>query len=285
VAGQGMRPRTQTGAGAFADALRRWRRCRHFSQLELAGRAGVSARHLSFLETGRARPSRQMVLRLAGALDVPLRERNSLLLLAGFAPVFAERPLDDPDLGAARENLEFLLGAHEPFPAFVIDRRFDVVLANRSHQRMLRWALGGREPAEPVNVLRLVLDPGLLRPAICDWEVVASFLLRRLDRQLAVPESDGALGRLRQELLELPGVERVATSPPALDDGLLLIPFSYRVGGVRLSWLTTLATFGAAVDLTLSETTLELLYPADEPTREIARELAQRETAGSPPDR
>jgi transcriptional regulator with XRE-family HTH domain len=258
----------------FGRRLRQWRTARRLSQLELAVEAGVSARHVSFLETGRSRPSREMVERLAVVLDVPLRSRNELLLAAGLAPRHAARPFDDPDLAPVRRGVEFLLAAHEPYPAFVLDHKLDVVLANRAHHRFLRWALG-RECDEP-NILRLVLAPDLLKPQITNWPVVAAVLVRRLEGLIAVP-CPPAVRDLHEEILAYPGVRAAATGPPALDPSALLIPIDYQAHGTRLRWFTTLASFGAALDVTLQEIVIELLYPMDAETARAAARIVGRE--------
>lgn len=259
---------------AFGEVLRQWRSCRRVSQLELSFEAEVSARHISCLETGKARPSREMALRLAAALEVPPRGQNALLLAAGFAPVHEERPLEHPALEPAAEGIDFLLEAHEPFPAFVLDRRWNIVRSNRSHRRMFEWILEGQPVPEPVNVLRLCFDPALLRPRIADWRTVAALLLRRLDAQMVGPQPDDALTDLRREILACPGADGIEEASLFGRGPDLLVPFVLEAHGRRLSWLTTLATFGAALDLTLREVVIELLYPTDEATKVFAREMA-----------
>lgn len=261
----------------FADAIRSWRSCRRLSQLRLAERADVSSRHLSFLETGRARPSRNMVLKLAHALRMSQRDTNALLLAAGFAPRYAARSLDDLKLRPAWQGIEFLLRAHEPFPAFVVDRCWNILEANWTHRKMLAWMLDGRElPSSPHNALDLVLDPALLRSAVRNWTLVATVLVRRLRQKLETPQADGALLELEARIAKLPGIDRLPPDPPALDPTALLIPIELEVHGIRLSWFSTLATFGAPVDMTLEEITIESLHPADETTRRFATSFASQ---------
>jgi transcriptional regulator with XRE-family HTH domain len=277
----------------FARQLRHWRARRRWSQLDLAGEAEVSSRHLSFLETGRSRPSREMVLRLAGALDLPLRERNELLLAAGYAPLYGERSLDDPRLRAVRDGLAFLLLRHEPYPAFVIDRGWNVRLANQAYFRFAA-VLGAaaappaaaRGPAPsippagaagaPLNALRLVLDPAGLRPALVNWPQVARVLAARLERELRLADHPAELVALRDEVLRDPEVRAALATPLAPDEERsLLVPIVFRAAGRTLSWYSTIASFGAPLDVTLQEARIESLLPADEETRRFAEELAR----------
>ena len=224
---------------SVGDLLRDWRARRRLSQLDLASAADVSTRHLSFLETGRARPSREMVLHLAEQLDVPLRERNELLLAAGFAPVYAERDLDDPQMAPVQEAVDLLLAAYEPFPALVVDRAWNLVAGNRS-----AFALTGGVAPEllepPVNVLRLSLRPDGLAGRIVNLGQWRAHVLHRLDRDIAA-RADPHLVALRRELAELPG---------GLDPGPhgdIAVPLRVRHGGAELAFLSTVTTFSAAV--------------------------------------
>ena len=274
------RPSAETVAEpSFGDLMRRWRAARRLSQLDLAGDAGCSARHLSFLETGRSKPSREMVERLASSLELSLRATNTLLLSAGFAPRFPERPLDHPALKPAHQSIRFLLDAHHPYPAFVVDRLWNIVASNRAHQLLLRWMLGparegnGDASGGARNILHLVLAPHLLRPYLANWSEVAGHLIRRLERQLGQPSSDGRLERLHDRLIAYPDVAEAGRQQAPLVDHDLLVPTIFRVQGRRLAWFSTLASFGAAVDITLSEILIELLYPMDSETAEVATEL------------
>ncbi|MDA8020991.1 MAG: helix-turn-helix transcriptional regulator [Thermoanaerobaculia bacterium] len=250
---------TQQSERTFGDLVRAWRSARRLSQLDLAGAADVSARHVSFLETGRANPSREMIERLAEALEIPRRERNALLLSAGFAPRFPKRSLDDPVLSPAERGVRFLLDSHDPYPAFVVDRLWNLVLSNEAHRVLLRWLLG-YTPNEQ-NLLRLVVAPDLLKPFIRNWQTVTQFLMRRLEQHLALPEADGSLEELYRELVRLPGVDDARRSSVDLDPHGVLVPFELEAHGRRLSWFSTLARFGSAVDITLEEILIECLHP------------------------
>lgn len=263
-------PPVPTAKRPFGELLREWRAARRLSQLDLAGEAGVSARHLSFLETGRSHPSPGMVERLALALDIPSRARNDLLLAAGFAPRYGARSFHHPELLPVRQGVTFLLDSHDPYPAFVLDHLFNVVLSNRAHRALLRWALG-RECDEP-NVLRLVLAPDFLKPQITNWPVVAAVLVQRLQRLVSVPCS-AEVRRLHDEVLAYPGVRSATSDCGDVEPEGLLIPIEYEAHGVRLRWFTTLASFGAAVDATLQEVVIELLYPMDAATARSAERI------------
>ncbi|MFD0684946.1 helix-turn-helix domain-containing protein [Actinomadura fibrosa] len=244
----------------IGELLRQWRRQRGLSQLDLAIQADVSPRHVSFVETGRTIPSRPMVLRLAEHLGVPLRERNRLLVAAGHAPVYAQRALDDPDLAKAREALDRLLEAHEPFPALVLDRRWNLVLANPA----ARVFFDGADPEvlEPeINMMRLGLHPKGLAPRIRNLEEVRGFLLPRLARQVAAT-GDPSLSDLYAELAEFGGGDFPAPDP---SDVVLRIHITHR--GEELRLFNTVTTFGAAFDITLEELIIETYFPADDHTR------------------
>lgn len=248
------------------DILRDWRQRRHLSQMALAGEAAISTRHLSFVESGRAVASRAMLLRLAEPLGLPLRERNRLLLAGGFAPHYPERPLDAPDMIAARRAVEAVLVAQEPFPALAVDRHWTLVAANGA----LGPLLGGVAPhhlAPPLNVLRLSLAPDGLAPFILNLSEWRQHLLERLRRD-ADSSGDATLRALHEELLALPG--RVSTRPasrPAAGSVAVPLVLRHPASGERLSFLSTTTVFGTAVDVTLAELTLECFYPADEATR------------------
>ncbi|SDD40474.1 Transcriptional regulator, contains XRE-family HTH domain [Geodermatophilus telluris] len=243
------------------DLLRGWRQRRRLSQLDLANDAGVSARHLSFLETGRSRPSREMVLRLAEQLDVPLRERNDLLLAAGFAPAYGRRGLDSPDLAAVTRALERVLAAHEPFPALVVDRSWELVTANAGVAPLLDGAAAHLlEP--PVNVLRLSLHPEGLAPRIANLAQWRAHVLHRLGREARLT-GDPGLAALHRELAALPGGTDRSTP-----DGIA-VPLRLRTGDGVLSFLSTVTTFGTAVDLTAAELSVEAFLPADDHTARV----------------
>ena len=252
----------------IGDHLREWRQRRHLSQLDLAGDADISARHLSFVETGRAAPSREMVLRLAERLEVPLRERNVLLIAAGFAPAFPQRPLDDPALKSARQAIDLVLKAHEPNPALAYDRHWNLVSANR----MLAPLLGGVPQhllGQPLNILRLAFHPEGLAPRTVNFAEWAGHLLERLHHQCEATADPGLL-KLYQDLKSYPIPARAA---PLSSDNVA-IPFKLRHDGEILSFFSTTMVLGTPVDITLSELALETFFPADDQTARRLQEMA-----------
>jgi transcriptional regulator with XRE-family HTH domain len=257
------------------DLLRDWRQRRRLSQLDLAIEADISTRHLSYIETGRARPSRDMVLALAEELGVPLRERNVLLTAAGFAPVYPQRSLDDPSLQAARQAIDLVLKGHEPYPALAIDRRWILVASNTAVTPLL----AGIDPAllqGQVNVLRLSLHPKGLAPRIGNLVEWRGHLLERLRRQIELT-ADAALIALMAELKSFPVPQK---SKPHGADGQLgayggvVVPLHLRTEAGDLSLLSTTTVFGTPVDVTLSELALECFYPADTQTASALRRLS-----------
>ncbi len=261
-----------TGASAIGVLLREWRAAQGLSQLALALAAGVSSRHLSFIETGRAEPSRAMVLRLAETLDVPLRERNALLTAAGFAAQFRESGLDDVDLAPVRRALGLVLRSHEPYPALVVDGVWNVLLANASFERLLPALLPAEAlPRPPYNVMRLTFDPAGLRPFIANWEQVAHVLGQRIKRKLRAPRLEPGRARLLEELLAYPGVREAVASGPLPPEAEVVMPLRIDKDGLRLSWFSTIATIGIPRDVTLEELHIESLFPADDATEAAVR--------------
>jgi transcriptional regulator with XRE-family HTH domain len=258
----------RTGPVRVGEQLRQWRQRRHLSQLDLAGEAEISARHLSFVETGRAAPSRDMVLRLAERLNVPLRERNVLLVAAGFAPAFPQRRLDDPALKSARAAIDLVLRAHEPNPALAYDRHWNLVSANRMVMPLLA-DVSPRLLGPPVNILRLAFHPEALAGRTVNLAEWCGHLLERLHRQCEAT-ADPELIRLYGELKTYPIPARSAPLPP--DN--VAIPFKLRFGGEVLSFMSTTMIFGSPVDITLSELALETFFPADELTAGRLRAMA-----------
>jgi transcriptional regulator with XRE-family HTH domain len=255
--------------GHVGEHLRQWRQRRHLSQLDLALDAEISARHLSFMETGRSAPSRDMLLRLAERLDVPLRERNVMLVAGGFAPAFPQRTLDDPAMKLAREALDAVLKAHEPNPALAIDRHWNLVSANR----MVTPLLGGVAPKllqGKINVMRLGLHPDGLASRTANLHEWRGHLLDRLQRQCEAT-ADAELIALHDELKAYPTPR--AGPPPKISDSIV-VPFQLRFGSDVLSFISTTMVFGTPVDITLSELALEAFYPADDRTAEKLREIA-----------
>lgn len=248
--------------------LREWRQRRRTSQLELALDAGISARHLSFVETGRSRPSREVLLRLAEELRMPLRERNQLLLAAGLAPVFASRPLDDPALRAARRAVDLVLKGHEPYPALAVDRHWTLIAANAA----LGPLLEGVAPAlltPPVNVLRLGLHPEGLAPRILNFREWRAHLLARLHQQLDAA-GDPAISTLIEELRAYPGATTAGHG--SRDDlGGVAVPLRLKTSLGDLAFISTTTVFGTPLDLTLEELAIESFFPADTATAEALR--------------
>ena len=250
--------------------LRQWRERRRLRQLELALEAGVSARHLSFVETGRSKPGRDMLLRVLGQLDVPLREQNRLLLAAGHAPAFPERPLGGPELAPVREALDLILRGHEPYPAVAVDRAWNLVAANSSTVALVSDV--DVEPAllePPVNVLRVGLHPrgfGSLVVNLAEWR---AHFLERLERQIALT-GDGELAALAEEIASYP----IPAAEPGRDTPRLV---RVRLGdGAELSFFGMFATFDTPFDVTSSELAVELLFPADRATATALRERARQ---------
>src|SRR5712671_2672665 len=252
----------------IGDHLREWRQRRHLSQLDLAGDAEISARHLSFVETGRAAPSRDMVLKLAERLEVPLRERNVLLVAAGYAPAFPQRPLDDPALKSVRAAIDLVLRAHEPNPALAYDRHWNLVSANRMVAPLLE-GVPQRLLGPPLNILRLAFHPEALAPRTVNLAEWASHLLERLHRQCEATADPGLL-KLYTELRAYPIPAR--SGPLSADN--VAIPFKMRLNGDVLSFISTTMIFGTPVDVTLSELALETFFPADDLTAERMRNMA-----------
>jgi transcriptional regulator with XRE-family HTH domain len=245
--------------------LRGWRERRRLTQLDLALRAEVSARHLSFIETGRSRPTSEMILRLAQHLGVPLRERNMLLLSGGYAPAYPANGLGDPPMSAVHEAIEHVLRAHEPFPAVVIDARWELVAGNDAVPVLTEGAAPALlEP--PVNVLRLSLHPDGMASRIANLAEWRAHLLDRLDRDIE-SAADPALIAIRDELAAYPSPR--PASPP--DSQAILVPLRLRAHGTVLSLFSTTTVFGTPRDITLSELAIESFYPADAPTAAFLR--------------
>ena len=254
-----------TSPADLSAGLRLWRTRRRVSQLELAVRAGTTQRHVSFIESGRSVPGRDMVIRLAESLQVPLRDRNALLLAGGYAPAYDETPYDGPELGAIRSALTGILEGHRPYPAVVVDRRGDLVLANRTFH-VLTTGVSDRLLTPPVNVPRLLLDPAGLAPRIVNfgqwaWHVIDT--LTRGAMQNPAPESDGLIDEL---------TAMVPPRPPTGPDHLgFAVPLRLRSEHGELRLITTLTRFGTALDVTVSELRMEAFLPADEQTAKTLR--------------
>ncbi|MBI2467588.1 MAG: helix-turn-helix transcriptional regulator [Candidatus Rokubacteria bacterium] len=271
----GRRQRDETDS-AFGRLLREWRARRRMSQLDLAGDAGISSRHLSFIETGRAQPSRGMVLLLARVLDVPLRDRNDLLTAAGYAPVYRATDLEAPALAQVRRALDFILRQQEPYPAIIIDRHWNILKANDGTARLVEVFLEPGVTAElGLNAMRLMFHPRGFRAHIGNWEAMAAALIQWLHRDVLSGFGDVGTRHLLEELLSYPGV------PPhwrALDLDASTAPFlpiEFRKGEVTLRFFSMLTSLGTPHDITLQELRIESFFPADEATEEAARGLAR----------
>lgn len=276
--------------------MRQWRVARGLSQLELALRAGVSARHLSFVETGRAQPGRELVLRLTSALDLPLRDRNAALNAAGYAPIYRQGNLRAPEMAPVAQALDFILRQQEPYPAMVIDRTCEVLKLNRAAERFLGVFIGescSAPPAagplaevsahagcpHPMNIARLLLEPEWLRPYVANWTEVARLVLLRLRRELGTePPGSEEAGHL-EHLLALPGLPDGGRAPAPEVAAPPLVPTEFRKDGRVFKLFTTLASFGTPQDVMLQELRIECSFPVDEGTDALLRELAVTTTS------
>ncbi len=264
-------PNTQPTAG---NLLRTWRQRRRMSQLELALEAEVSQRHLSFVESGRSAPSREMILHLAERLSIPLRERNLLLVAAGFAPIYQERSLNDPALVAQREAIEVVLKGHEPFPALAVDRHGTLVASNAA----IGPLIAGIDAAllePPLNVLRLSLHPDGMAPRIANYAEWKAHVITRLTQQVDA-SADAKLNELLDELKSYPRPRgtAIAMPQPKRDFGNVVVPLQLMTPDCVLSFFSTTTVFGTPVDITLAEIAIEAFYPADKATAEAVRKAA-----------
>lgn len=254
--------------------LREWRIARRLSQLDLALAADVSTRHLSYMETGKAQPSREMLARLADALGLPLRERNALLVAAGYAAQYPETALTTPELERVRRAIDFILQQQEPFPAFVLNRRWDVLMANPAAVRVNRFVMRGRASAHD-NMIRQIFDPQDLRPAVANWEEVAGDLVRHLHDAVAAAPSDHAARALLDEALAYPDVpsrwrrREIDVAP------LPLLTTVLRRDEHELRFFSTITTFATSRNVTIDELHIECCFPVDEATAALCRALAE----------
>jgi transcriptional regulator with XRE-family HTH domain len=267
---------------SFGELLRRWREARRMSQLDLGLEAEVSARHISFIETGRSSPSREMVLTLSNVLDVPLRERNALLYAAGYAPVYRETRLDAPQMAQVRQALALILRQMEPFVAVVFDRRWDLVMVNAAYLRLSRLLSGADHSecapleilAEPrPNLLQLLFDPAGWRPLIVNWETVAKATLERVHRE-TFWDHDPLTRRLLDEILSYPDVPARWRQPDFNAPQEVIIPVELRFGAQTLRLFSTITTLGSPQDITLQELRIESFHAVDEQTEQLIRAVA-----------
>jgi transcriptional regulator with XRE-family HTH domain len=265
---------------AFGHLFREWRTRRRLSQLDLSVEAGVSSRHVSFIETGRARPSREMVLMLARVLDVPLRDRNELLMAAGYAAMYRATDLDAPALEQARRALDFMLRQQEPYPAIVVDRNWTLLKANAGAGRLVETFADPSAADEwGGNAMRLMFHPRGLRPHIVNWEAMAAALIQWLHRDVLSGLGGAETRQLLDELLSYPGVPPrwrtldldVSTAP--------FLPIEFRKGDLHLRFFSTLTSLGTPHDITLQELRVEAFFPADAETEQAARRLAEESSA------
>lgn len=269
--------RASTSTAPVGALLREWRAARRLSQLDLALDVGVSARHLSCVETGKAQPSRDMVARLADVLEMPLRERNALLMAAGYAPKYPETALGTPALAQVRRAIDSILGQQEPYPAFVLNRHWDVLLANRAAARVSGFLLRGAASPHD-NMIRQFFDPDDLRSAVVNWEEVAGDLIRHLHVEVAAAPSDAAARALLDDVLRYPGVPaRWRTRELGVAPAPLLTTV-FRRDGRELRFFSTITTFGTPRDVTLDELRIECVFPEDDATAELCRALARDDT-------
>ncbi len=278
---------TPAKASPFGRLLKEWRQARGTSQLDFALASGISQRHLSFLESGRSRPSRGMVLHLASALAVPLRQQNAMLLAAGFAPAFAERKLDAPELGPVSAALDRALAQQEPFPAVVVDRIYNLVRANQATRMLLGTlldpaALAPPPSGAPHNLMRLSVRADGLKPHMEDWDATVVWLLRRL-RAEAIAEGAKAHDAFLDELLADPEVARVARAPREEGDYPPALTIRFRHGETRLALFSMIATVGTPLDVALQDLRLEFFYPADAVTEKWFRDRAKQASSAAAP--
>lgn len=268
------RPVSSATQQKFGEHLRWWRRRRGLSQLELAGAAGSSQRHLSFLESGRATPSPQMVLSLASALNVSLRQQNALLASAGYAAVWKEGKLGQPELEQVDRALDHILAQQEPFPALVVDRHWNLKRANGGAVRMVEFMLGALPPG-PVNLADALLSPVILRPFIVNCEEVAVHFIRGVQADV-IADSSQESAALLARLLAYEGLAELAHSAAVEDTPRPLLPIHIRKGDTSLNVFTTIATLGTPQDITVQEIRIESFFPADEATAKFFRKAASK---------
>jgi transcriptional regulator with XRE-family HTH domain len=263
---------------SFGTGLRWWRQRRGLSQLDLASAADTTQRHLSFLESGRAGPSREMILRLAAVLDLPLRQQNVLLLAAGFAPAWRESDLSAPELAQVNRALDYMLAQQEPFPAFVVDRRWNLLRANRGAGRLVEFLTGpapaaAAAPTEPVNLAIALVSPAGLRPCIVNWEAVALYFLRGVQAD-AIADGTRETADLLARLLAFPDLPALSQLPNPAETRAPVLSIHFRRQETSLRLFTTIATLGTPHDVTLQEMRVECFFPMDDPTAQIFRDWA-----------
>lgn len=257
---------------AFGQLLKQWRSQKNFSQLDLSMASGVSQRHISFIESGRSRPSRNMILKLAAVLDVPLRQQNKMLTAAGFAPIYSEFDLSAPEIAPIRRALNFTLRQQEPYPAIVMDRYWNQIQSNQGAQKLMSWLLEEQPVPDDIgsNMVKLMLHPKGIRAHVTNWEAVASNLIHRVHRETLAGGQDEPSQTLFDTLLTYPNVRDLWQAPTADSWQLPLLTVNFAKAQLDqpISLFTTLTTFGTPQDITLQELRLECLFPADEHTEQ-----------------
>lgn len=261
-------------ASTFPSRLVWWRKRRALSQLQLALSANVSQRHVSFLELGRTKPSREMVLRLAAALDMPLRQSNELMLAAGYAPAWTETALDAEALAPIREALNFMLAQQEPFPAVVVDRRWNLLQANKGAVAMVEFLVGPLAPGAAVNLADALVGPDVLRPHLENWTEVVWYFVRSVEADAAI-DGTAETRALLDRLQSYPGVKAAMALAPPMTASAPVLPMHFAKDGTSLSLFTTIATMGTPQDITLQELRVESFFPIDEQTRSVFRTWAR----------
>jgi transcriptional regulator with XRE-family HTH domain len=255
---------------SFPAKLRWWRQRRGWSQLELSGRAGISQRHLGFLELGRASPSREMVIRLATTLDVPLRQHNALLLAGGFAPTWRETDFAAPELSRVREAVDHILAQQEPFPAVAVDRRWNLLKANQGAVRLVEFLVGPLAPDTPINLADALVAPDVLRPFLLNWAEVVRYFIRGVESD-AVADGSGETSELLERLLAYDGVRPAMAAEAAETESGPVLPMHFRKDNISLRLFTTIATLGTPRDVTVQELRIECFFPSDGDTASVMR--------------
>ena len=262
-------------ASGFSAKLRWWRQHRGWSQLELAGRADISQRHLSFLESGRSSPSHDMVVRLATALDLPLRQQNALLLAAGFAPMWRESAFDAPELAEVQRALDYILAQQEPFPAVAVDRHWNLLRANQGMERLVAFLLGPLPPDADVNLADALVAPDVLRPYLSNWDDVVRYFVRSVEADAAADGSDETAALL-ERVLAYPDVSKVLKTTSADVDTSPVLPMHFLKDDVSLQLFTTIATLGTPQNVTAQELRIESFFPMDDETEKRFRAWDKR---------
>lgn len=257
----------------FPARLAWWRKKRGQSQMQLAMAASCSQRHISFLELGRTKPSREMVLRLSEALDVPLRQANELLLAAGFAPVWAATDFSADTMAPVREALDYMLSQQEPYPAVVMDRRWNLLRANKGAAALVEFLVGPITPGTPINLADALVAPDVLRPHLVNWESIVRYFIRSVETDAAA-DATAETAALLERLLAYKDVRATLAQAPMTENAVPILPMHFQKGRTKLRLFTTIATLGTPQDITLQELRIESFFPIDEETREVFQKWA-----------